>query len=40
MIKGSQLVRIANAGHSSPIEEPSAVNSAISDFLARITKSD
>lgn len=35
-IKGSSLVTIVKAGHSSTIEEPQAVNEAISDFLERI----
>lgn len=34
-ITGSQLVIIAGAGHSSPIEEPEAVTRAIEDFLRR-----
>lgn len=34
-IAGSQLVRIPLAGHSSPIEEPEAVNRAIGEFLER-----
>ncbi|MCK0101437.1 alpha/beta hydrolase [Pseudohalocynthiibacter sp. F2068] len=38
MIKGSQLVRVPKAGHTSPIEEPSVVNSAMSDFLTKIAK--
>ncbi|MCP4317383.1 MAG: alpha/beta fold hydrolase [Hyphomicrobiales bacterium] len=33
-IKGSRLVTIPRAGHSSTIEEPQAVNSALSEFLA------
>ncbi len=32
-IKGSRLVTIPRAGHSSPIEEPDAVNAAIDGFL-------
>jgi len=35
-IRGSKLVTIANAGHSSTIEEPDAVNQAISEFLDAI----
>ncbi|MCB0559759.1 MAG: alpha/beta hydrolase [Lewinellaceae bacterium] len=34
-IPGSRLVRIPNAGHSSSVEEPEAVNKAIDDFLTR-----
>lgn len=33
-IKGSSLVTIAKAGHSSTIEAPQPVNAALSDFLA------
>jgi pimeloyl-ACP methyl ester carboxylesterase len=33
-IPGSRLVRIPHAGHSSTIEEPHAVNAAMSGFLA------
>jgi pimeloyl-ACP methyl ester carboxylesterase len=33
-IAGSRLVRIPHAGHSSTIEEPHAVNAALSGFLA------
>jgi len=32
-IKGSRLVRVPRAGHSSTIEEPAAVNAAIETFL-------
>ena len=35
-IRGSELVRIPRAGHSSTVEEPAAVNAAIEDFLARL----
>lgn len=38
-IKGSSLVTIAKAGHSSTIEEPQAVNTALSDFLASTRES-
>ncbi|HEX5725818.1 MAG TPA: alpha/beta fold hydrolase [Longimicrobiaceae bacterium] len=34
-IPGSRLVVMPGAGHSSPIEEPEAVNAALEDFLAR-----
>jgi 3-oxoadipate enol-lactonase len=33
-IRGSQLVRVPRAGHSATVEEPAAVTSAISTFLA------
>ena len=33
-IAGSRLIRVARAGHSSTIEEPHAVNEALSEFLA------
>jgi 3-oxoadipate enol-lactonase len=33
-IRGSRLVRIPRAGHSSTIENPSAVNVALAEFLA------
>lgn len=33
-IRGSRLVRIPRAGHSSPIENPAAVNAALADFLS------
>jgi pimeloyl-ACP methyl ester carboxylesterase len=33
-IKGSKLVRIPRAGHSSTVEEPAAVNAALEAFLA------
>lgn len=35
-IAGSQLVRIPNAGHTSSVEEPEAVNRAIDGFLERL----
>lgn len=34
-IPGSSLVRIPRAGHSSTIEEPAAVNAAMTEFLER-----
>lgn len=34
-IAGATLVRIAHAGHSSPVEEPAAVTAALETFLAR-----
>ena len=37
-IKNSSLVIIPGAGHSSTIEEPKAVNSALKDFLLRDTQ--
>lgn len=33
-IRGSRLVRIPRAGHSSTIENPAAVNAALAEFLA------
>lgn len=35
-IKGSKLVYIEGAGHSSTIEEPAQVNSAIGEFLSEV----
>jgi 3-oxoadipate enol-lactonase len=35
-IRGSRLIRIPRAGHSSPIENPSAVNAALADFLSSL----
>ncbi|MEX3011010.1 alpha/beta fold hydrolase [Hoeflea sp. TYP-13] len=35
-IKGSKLVTISKAGHSSTIEQPRAVNGALSEFLSSI----
>jgi pimeloyl-ACP methyl ester carboxylesterase len=35
-IAGARLVRIPHAGHSSPVEEPAAVTSAIATFLAGV----
>lgn len=35
-IAGSQLVIIPGAGHTSTVEEPIAVNAAISEFLSRL----
>ncbi len=35
-IRGSRLVRIAGAGHSSAIEQPARVNAAIDDFLGSL----
>jgi len=35
-IKGAQLVRIPKAGHSSTVEQPDAVNKAISNFLSAL----
>jgi pimeloyl-ACP methyl ester carboxylesterase len=32
-IRGSKLIRIAGAGHSSTVERPSAVNAALEEFL-------
>ena len=34
-IAGASLIRIPRAGHSSPVEEPAAVTSAIESFLSR-----
>lgn len=36
LIKGSHLVMIPRAGHSSVIEEPAAVNAAMESFLAAV----
>jgi pimeloyl-ACP methyl ester carboxylesterase len=36
-IAGSKLVRIPRAGHSSPVEEPAAVTSALTGFLSSLT---
>ncbi len=38
-IPGSRLVRIPSAGHSSPIENPAAVNAALDAFLAGLHRS-
>ncbi len=35
-IRGAKLVRIPRAGHSSTVEQPAAVNAAISDFLSSL----
>jgi pimeloyl-ACP methyl ester carboxylesterase len=35
-IRGSKLVVIPGAGHSSTMEEPAAVNRAIAEFLASL----
>jgi pimeloyl-ACP methyl ester carboxylesterase len=35
-IRGSRLVRLPRAGHSSTIETPEAVNAALADFLASL----
>jgi pimeloyl-ACP methyl ester carboxylesterase len=37
-IAGSKLVRIPGAGHSSSIEQPAAVTSAMSDFLSSLQR--
>lgn len=36
LVPGSRLVRIPGAGHSSTIEQPAAVNRALSEFLASL----
>lgn len=36
-IPGSQLIVIPGAGHTSTVEEPAAVNAAISDFLGKLS---
>jgi len=36
-IRGSRLVRIPRAGHSSTIENPAAVNAALAEFLSSVT---
>jgi 3-oxoadipate enol-lactonase len=35
-IKGSKLVIVPGAGHTSSVEEPQAVNAALQDFLSRL----
>ncbi|MEI8257316.1 MAG: alpha/beta fold hydrolase, partial [Deltaproteobacteria bacterium] len=35
-IRGSRLVRIPGAGHSSAVEQPARVNAAIDEFLASL----
>ena len=35
-IPGARLVTVADSGHHSPIENPEAVNRALSDFLATL----
>lgn len=35
-IKGSRLVRIPQAGHTSTVENPTAVNAALAEFLATV----
>lgn len=37
-IRGSRLVHLAGAGHSSAIEQPARVNAAIDDFLGSLRK--
>jgi pimeloyl-ACP methyl ester carboxylesterase len=37
-ITGAKLVRIPNAGHTSTVEEPAAVNAAIEQFLSTISR--
>jgi pimeloyl-ACP methyl ester carboxylesterase len=39
-IKGARLVLIPNAGHSSTIEEPEAVNAAIEQFLSSLKRQE
>jgi pimeloyl-ACP methyl ester carboxylesterase len=36
-ISGAKLVRIPRAGHSSPVEEPAAVTSALTGFLSSLS---
>ncbi len=36
-IKGSELIRVPRAGHSSTVEEPAAVNEALENFLGRLS---
>ena len=38
-ITGAKLVRIPHAGHSSTVEEPAAVTSAIENFLGALPRS-
>ena len=37
-IAGSRLAVIPNAGHSSPVEQPTAISQVLSDFLATLPK--
>ena len=37
-IPGAKLVRIPRAGHSSPVEEPAAVTSALGEFLVSLSR--
>jgi 3-oxoadipate enol-lactonase len=37
-IAGAKLVKIARAGHSSPVEEPSAVTEALTTFLSSLSR--
>lgn len=37
VIAGSQLIHVPDAGHTSPLENPSVVTAAIADFLTRQT---
>src|SRR5262249_38437117 len=37
-IPGAKLVKIANAGHTSTVEEPAAVNAAIDQFLGTLSR--
>ncbi len=37
-IQGARLVRIARAGHTSPVEEPAAVTAALEQFLESIDR--
>jgi pimeloyl-ACP methyl ester carboxylesterase len=36
-IPGAELVRIPDAGHSTPLETPDAVNAALAGFFGRVT---
>ncbi len=37
-VAGAELVRIPNAGHTTPMETPDVVNEALSGFLAGVTR--
>lgn len=36
-IPGARYVEIAAAGHMAPLERPEAVNSAVAEFLAKLS---
>jgi pimeloyl-ACP methyl ester carboxylesterase len=39
-ISGSKLIRIPEAGHSAPVEQPALVTSAIAEFIAGVEEED